>query len=478
VNLFQDDPLCRDRHVTVTHVGLLSNRNGRHGRHGRRLWTIAAIVAIGAVVTAVVVMVVGRDDALNAQPPQLSDKPLVGRVGGDVPTSWPAWGFTHTRFSAAPGEPGATDAVRGAISRQPMAQAQAIMGWGVDNPEPARDHFSFDSLDRRMSLIRETHGTPVITLCCAPDWMKGGPEGQTDWSRLEVAPLQRYFDDYAALAATVARRYPDVKYYAVWNEFKGFFDESRKRWDAELYTDLYNKVYTALKKVDREIKVGGPYVPMNGYSPAWKGPASAVRGPWGSVDQRALDAVDYWLKHGKGADFVVVDGSALSEDRGLQRDEFTALGKFSAITTWLRGRAEGLPVWWAEWYVAPERVSWSDKRRDAVQTAAMMEFVRSGAATALYWNPQRRKKGDCPGCLWSNGSGGQETTALAMLQRFSRWFPPGTPLVNVAASHGTVRVLAQKDHMVVVNTRSKSTTVTVAGKRLRLDGYKVRWIDR
>jgi hypothetical protein len=32
--------------------------------------------------------------------------------------------------------------------------------------------------------------------------------------------------------------------------------------------------------------------------------------------------------------------------------------------------------------------------------------------------------------------------------------------------------------MVVVNTRSKSTTATVGGKRIRLGGHKVRWMDR
>ncbi|HEV7931040.1 MAG TPA: xylan 1,4-beta-xylosidase [Actinomadura sp.] len=459
-------------------MALLSNHPGRRGRRRRPMWIVALVVAVAGLLTSTALFVVARDEPSNAEPPAHSGHPLVTRVGGDAPRSWPAWGFTHTHYSAGTGEPGASAAVREAISVHPMTQAQSIMGWGVDNPEPARDHYDFGSLDRRMSLIRETHGIPVITLCCAPDWMKGGPEGRTDWSRLEMAPLRRHFDEFAELAAKVARRYPDVKHYVVWNEFKGFFDEAHKRWDAELYTALYNKVYTALKAVGRDIKVGGPYVPMNGYSPSWKGPPSAVRGPWGSADQRSLDAVQYWLKHKKGADFIVVDGSSVSEDRGVQPDEFTALGKFSAVTTWLRSQAKGLPVWWAEWYVTPEHTRWSDKRRDAVQTVAMMELVRSGAATALYWNPQRRASGDCPGCLWTTGSGGEATAALDMLQRFTRWFPPGTPLVDVPARPGWVRVLAQNKQMVVVNTRSKSTTATVGGKRIRLGGHKVRWMDR
>jgi hypothetical protein len=438
----------------------------------------AFAIALGGVLAAAILLAVTRNESSRAEPPRSADRRLPGRVGVGAPKSWPAWGFTHTQYSAGMGEQGATDKVRDSISRQPVVQAQAIMGWGVDNPEPARDEYNFGSLDQRMDLIRRTNGTPVITLCCAPDWMKGGPQGRTDWSRLEEAPYPRYYDEYAELAVKVARRYPDVRYYAVWNEFKGFFDERRNRWDAESYTALYNKVYTALKSVNRHIKVGGPYIPMNGYSPEWQGPPSAVRGPWGSVDQRVLTAVDYWTKHKKSADFIVVDGSTVSEDRGLRPDEFTALEKFSAITRWLRGRADGLPVWWAEWYVAPEHTTWSDRRWDAVHTAAMMEFARSGVATALYWNPQRGTPGKCPGCLWSPGDGGAVTPTLGMLQKFAQWFPPGTKLVDVSARPASVRVLAQKRHMVVVNTRDEPTTATVDGKRLRLSGYKVRWADR
>ncbi|OLT10047.1 hypothetical protein BJF78_29420 [Pseudonocardia sp. CNS-139] len=63
-----------------------------------------------------------------------------------------------------------------------------------------------------------------MTLCCAPDWMKGGEPGETDWSRIEVAPDPAHYADFAALAVDVARRYPQVRHFVVWNELKGFFD--------------------------------------------------------------------------------------------------------------------------------------------------------------------------------------------------------------------------------------------------------------
>jgi hypothetical protein len=173
---------------------------------------------------------------------------------------WPGWGFTHTEFSADHGSSAAIAAVQQALADQPMVQNQHIMGWGADNPEPAPGVYNFASLDRRINFIRATGGIPVITLCCAPDWMKGGVPGKTDWGQLTKAPLPEHYADFAELSAVVARRYPDVRHFMVWNEFKGFFDEENKRWDAASYTELYNQVYKAVKAVNPLNRVGGPYI--------------------------------------------------------------------------------------------------------------------------------------------------------------------------------------------------------------------------
>jgi hypothetical protein len=442
------------------------------------LIALAAVLA-AVLATAAFVVLEGRDVGSGATPvPTGLDQPPVARVAEGAPAGWPSWGFTHTQFSADRGNPRALDSARDALTRQPLVQAQAIMGWGADNPEPAPGRFDFRSLDARVDLIRRSQGTPVITLCCAPDWMKGGPAGKTDWSYLEDAPEREHFRDYAALAARVAQRYPDVKYYVVWNEFKGFYNDTLNRWDHEGYTELYNQVYDALKAVDPGIKVGGPYMVMDSYSP--DRPPTAVAGPWGSVDERVLDAVEYWLEHKRGADFLVVDGATLSEDKGLVPDPFTAVGKFSAITRWLREQDGGLPVWWAEWYVEPENSGWSAEQRHAVHAAAMIEFARSGTSTALYWNPAR-PEGQCVGCLWTStqlGDGGRGTRTLALLQAFAKWFPPGTGLRDVRASGQAVRVLAQDERAIVVNTAGRPVTATVEDERLDLRPYEVRWIDR
>jgi hypothetical protein len=405
------------------------------------------------------------------------------------PTAELGFGLTHTEYSADHGGSAAKRSAAGLLSERPLPQNQAIMGWGADNPEPSPGTYDFGELDDRVDLIRASGGTPVITLCCAPDWMKGGKPGATDWSRLEAAPAPDHFDDFAALAATVARRYPDVRHFIVWNEFKGFWNDGRQRWDYEGYTDLYNRVFRALKKVNPDNLVGGPYLVMDSFAPGddGNGDASAtLKGPWGAADRRALDAVDYWLEHKAGADFLVADGSSMSRDDSLRPDEFAATEKFAAVGRWLKQRSGGLPLWWAEWYVEPDgdTTGWDERHRTAVQAAAMMALTRGGADAAFYWNPQERGR-SCPGCLWTSteltSGGGEQLPMMDLLRRFAAAFPPGTRFRDVSVAEDdkpNVRVLADDTTVLVVNTLGRTVQAKVDGRSFDLPAYGIRWLRR
>ncbi|MEV0828093.1 xylan 1,4-beta-xylosidase [Nonomuraea rubra] len=455
------------------------------GRHARRRspWPIALGAGILAVVLVAGIMVYaairtkersvfkGSEVATKVptEPaPQLSEPPAL--------ENWPRWGVTHTQYSADNEPQAVVEEARGVLGRVPMLQNQHIMGWGVGNPEPSPGQLNFVDLDRRMTFISSSRGVPVITLCCAPDWMKGGQAGRTDWSKNHtVAPEREHFDDFAKLAVRVAKQYPTVKHYMVWNEFKGFWDPATNRWDAQAYTEMYNKVYTALKKVNKDIQVGGPYVPIGSNARA-EGP-SELSGPWGTVDQRALDAVKYWIEHKKGADFIVVDGASMTNDKGNVPNDFAAQAKFGAITTWLREESDDLPVWWAEWYVEPENAQWSEDKRTAVQATALMEFARSGVTTALYWNPQQKGEGECAGCLWSPKVGG-ELPMAGLLSGFTKWFPAGVEVQEVQSSDPKVKALGQASQVVMVNTSDQDVSATVDGRQVTLRPYEIKWSGR
>ncbi|MCQ6250484.1 glycoside hydrolase family protein [Streptomyces malaysiensis] len=402
----------------------------------------------------------------------------------------PGWGFTHTQYSADQGTAGGRKAAAALLSGHPMPQNQHIMGWGAGNPEPSPGHYEFSDLDRRVALMRKTGTAPVLTLCCAPDWMKGGEPGRTDWSRksLETAPTPEHYKDFAALAGKIARRYPQVRHFIVWNEFKGFYDDDKKRWNYEGYTRLYNLVYRELKKQNAKNQVGGPYVVADSDAPGEADGPAAVSGPWGTLDQRSADAITYWNEHKAGADFAVVDGSSYTrEGDRLIPDAFGATRKFRDVTRWLR-KTTGLPVWWAEWYVEPadgddERTGWSEERRTAVQASAMIRLAQGGTAAAFYWNPETTDA-DCPGCLWRPtelDGGGRALPMMGLLDRFAREFPPGTAFrsVDIAADdRPNVQVLADDDAVLVVNTLDRPIKAKIDGRSFGMDGYEVRWLRR
>jgi hypothetical protein len=424
----------------------------------RHRWLVAGLLLLAAGCSTV-----GAEDASNRS----ADPVATGQ--------WPGWGFTHTQFSVDVGAPEAVTAARRSLEGTRLVQVQALMGWGAENPEPTPDEYDFDSLDRRIAFIEASGGIPVITLCCAPDWMKGGTPGETDWGDLETAPLPEHYADFAELAAVVAERYPGVRHYMVWNEFKGFFDDERGRWDVEAYTDLYDQVHAALKGVDPGIRVGGPYLDMAA-APEGVDDRSTLSGTWGSVDQRTLDAFEFWLANADGADFVVVDGHATALPGS---DPVAALEKFPAVTAWMAARTD-LPVWWAEWYVDPAAQEWPPEQQRAVHVAAMLQFAAGGADTVLFWSPRPAADG-CATCLWTDpwqDAGGRAQPLLVdVLQPLARWFPPGTSVERLPAPPGVI-ALAQPSVAVAVNTTAAPAPVSVDGSTTTVGPFETRWLPR
>jgi hypothetical protein len=321
-------------------------------------------------------------------------------------------GVTHTQQSVD-GQAESRARAEEILTTVGPLQNQHLMGWGTENPEPEPGVYDWASMDERMDLIERTGGEAVITLCSAPGWMKG----TDDWD-MDAAPTPEHYDDFADLAVETARRYPQVRYFQVWNEFKGFWDDERNRWDHEGYTELYNLVYERLKAHDPDLMIGGPYVSFNVYRDQDQmSHPSSLSGDWGTVDQRDLDAVDYWLEHSAGADFLTVDGWASTND-GYHPPADRAGDMFRAVSAWLDGRAD-LPIWWAEFY-APLAADGPESSPAAIRS--VLNGMRDGGAdVALWWGPE------CDGsgfpCVWTStrqAGGGEPTDYLPVLRDFAR----------------------------------------------------------
>ena len=216
-----------------------------------------AVVLTVLVLAAVAAVLLPRLGSAPSRPDADGVTPVQGDPRGPVtPASAHfSYGFDFSQEgpyanSGAPAQ--ALSSARQVMSSIPgMLEDTAIMDWGLPSPEPSPGVFNLSALAARIRLITSTGGTPVITLCAAPDWMKAG-------SGPNVPPTPSHYQDFAFLAAQIARAFPQVKYFVVWNEFKGFWNPATHGYEIGLYTNMYNDVYTAIKQVRPDAMVGGP----------------------------------------------------------------------------------------------------------------------------------------------------------------------------------------------------------------------------
>jgi hypothetical protein len=323
-----------------------------------------------------------------------------------------------------------------------------IYGWGTDNPMPAKGEYDWSSLDERVGYMRNTKTTMMISLCCAPDWMKSH-------SNINTAPNPDNLPDFAELAKQVAARYKDVKYFQVWNELKGF------RNDPTRYMQMYNLVYDAVKSVRPDAIIGGPYIAM---------------GP-GNIPN---SVVSQWLNTKHSGELVVVDGGF---DSTSATADFTTAKFYTDFGTWLRQQPNGgatLPFGWAEWYPGTAQAYGDANHFNATMTNAMIQVIRSGASYLLTWGVEGGVTGS-----YKEGDGqqeglidnGQPTPWYNSVKAVKDFFGPGTQLYKITQSTQDITVMASKAKTILVNHLGTNQTVTVNGTAVNLTAYQVLVIN-
>jgi hypothetical protein len=337
----------------------------------------------------------------------------------------------------------------------------ALMGWGQGNPEVSPGVYNFKGIAQQISYVEATGGIPVITLCGAPDWMKGGQAGTTNWSNLGVPPLPQYYQAFAALSAAVAQAFPQVKYFVVWSEMRGFWSQTTHSWDAADYTTMYNDVYQAVKAVRPDAMVGGPYVSVHSLG----GPASVKNptpsGAWGHLDPNSLAAISYWLSNNVGADFIAVDGRAFTNNDGLTTDPLTSTDKYAAVDQWLASQTN-LPIVWMESHILPDTTGYTDQQQAALRIAALLQMASSGASLGMQWNPQVLTNWDEG--LWTTAAylyGGKSTVLAQELPGVLNVL--AAPVTIVAGTPTGTLVATGADGTVTVTYSATTASVVVTG---------------
>jgi hypothetical protein len=371
-------------------------------------------------------------------------------------------GVTHTQPKWENGDPAAVARAKGLLASGMRFQNQHLMDWGTENPEPQPGVYNWASLDHRVALMRSMGATMVITLCTAPGWMKTSGEdfphqtGPDSWADDRVA--DNHVDDFVELARQVALRYSDVKYFQIWNEYKGYWDKAANNWDFIRFTDFYNRVYDALRAVRPDARIGGPYYPFDGPKP------------------RDWEVIDYWFQHKHGADFVCFDGWVAGYPPTRAREEETKkmilTDYFGQIARQFRVRTR-LPIWISEFYGG-----WSSNPdfTAANHASCYLHALRSGVAVALLWDAELERWNYLFTSTKTPG-GGQPSPHYQVVKLFNTHFGPGTQLFKAISSSPDVEVLASRTQTLLINKRDAKVGLRLDGALLALNPYEVRLVD-
>ncbi|MDP9073433.1 MAG: hypothetical protein M3N98_04500 [Actinomycetota bacterium] len=328
---------------------------------------------------------------------------------------------------------------------------------GTSSPEPSPGVFDWSSLDARMAQVAPLASTVTMRVFDAPDWMKPA-KGK------DVAVSPQHYQDFANLVLAAARRYPQIHYFAIWNEMFGYRARD-SAWSYQAYTNMYNVVYTTLKSFNASLKVGGPYVP---FAPAGgHAHKSTLSGPWGYIDQNALDTVTYWLQHKTGADFVAIDGR--TADPGVTPQQPVAATElFSAVTDWVKQQTT-LPIWWMEWYARSPDLGQTEW--DAISAYALMQLAASGANAAFLWDPEYipNQSITTPGLL-VRGTGAGTALAPVFEALRNKLFQSTVTLASPVAG---VVVLRNTSHYVAVDIDGLAHTTTILGAAVPLSPWQI-----
>lgn len=398
-----------------------------------------------------------------------------------VGTSQLSLGVTHTHYTALNGNSTADAGARSLLKQAVSYQNVFMNGWGSANPEPSPGVFSWTSLDQRMAMIRAMGATPIITLCCAPDWMTS--VGTTTSLRCNVSylgclpPTPAHYQDFADLVRRIALRYPDVKHYVVWSEMKGFYQPTAGQWDVVSYTALYNAVHDTLKAVNPSIQVGGPYLVIQG-----TGTNTGPDYTWSPVTRRNLQALQYFLQHAHGVNFVSLDRNVKDHHdpkRYTEAEKLALTHYFGDSVTQVRSLTN-LPIWWSEPHFAGLQGG-GLLYQGAGNASMLLHDVQAGAALNLNWEPEPQPNHIIDDCLYTStqqAGGGQPFPTYYSYRAFHDYFPPGTALYQSTSSSTDVEVLASATHTLLVNKTPSSLAVTVNGTAITLGAYEVRILDQ
>lgn len=397
------------------------------------------------------------------------------------------YGTTQTHYMWESKNAVAAKAAAECIRNVSVINNQHIISFGASYMQESQGApLDFTSLDARLTRLKMLGGEYMLTFCSAPGWMLvSNPEGKYD---PESRPKEEYFDDYAQLCAEVAKRYPEVKYFQIWNEFKGFWNSSTNWWDDALYLKFYNKIYKAVKAVRPDALVGGFYMGIRGDGSEQFG-FSAVDtfDPLNDKEDGNLvwESMRYWLNNKEGADFICFDrgiqGFRNSADYTVEQ-AFQLTKEYQAILEKIRELTD-LPLIMSEFYGHRPAKSSLDMSQEykAAHYAMIYKYMLQGARdrsyTALLWM-EEEKNGVSLFTDTNAMSGGQPTKFYDMTYEFTQNFSKGHTIINSgSADESKIEVIASETRVMAINKTDSRQVVKYGDRYYEMSPFEVLFLD-
>lgn len=360
---------------------------------------------------------------------------------------------------------------------------QHIISFGASYMQESRDsELNFSSLDALVGRMKMVGGEYMLTLCSAPGWMLvSEPANKYD---PESRPKEEYFDDYAKLCATVAKRYPQVKYFQIWNEFKGFWDKDLNGIDIELYIKFYNKVYNAVKEARPDAVIGGFYGTIQGdYTDQYGYKYDASFNP--ANDNEYWNMLNKWEDGAVGYDFVSCDYGiqAFKNYAKLTKPQVFNNTKNYYYALERMCKETDKPIVMAEYY-GQSRAKTDEENSPEFEAAVMAMIyknmlygVKDRQYTALFWleNPEDIV------CFFTDtekADGGQPLPMYYVAEGITSGFTTGNTIIeSSSADEEKIEVIASNKKVMAVNKTDSRCVIQYGEKYYELGAYEVKFLN-
>ena len=412
------------------------------------------------------------------------------------------FGITHTHYAWQNGQTTAITNAKQLMKSLNGFQNTHIMGWG---PGGIRTDINGvpgnldEALTSHVDKVTEL-GQGMITFCTAPGWMKQGGNGdpnstQGDWN-MEQAVLPQYEDAYATLCAEIAKKYTQVTYFQVWNEFKGLWNASLNDWDYERYTRFYNKIYQKVKEVRPDALIGGFYqvVPGDGTAEILGSTGRDTNMP---VDASTKRGIDYFLKNAVGMDFFCVDKGIVSY-HNPNKDSYSNEQIIKLTPVWELFMTEiiktlgskHIPVIYSEYYASVNRNEGAGtvaggvtvEQYSACQYASTYNHILRGSLgweiwMLLWMEADSAFPQNAVFTATNTADGGKPKLHYWVLKTFNDRFNHAD-LLNVTTTAPDVEAIASNEATMVINRQNKALKVNVNGKGITLQAYGIALLEK